>query len=1241
MALKPGQKKCIETLDRSLVVAAGAGSGKTFTLTKRIVNAIATGAVDGIERVCAITFTNKAASELKSRIKSELRACGLAEQALKVDEAWISTIHGMCARILRSHAIELDIDPKFKMADVELAKRLRKRAVDEVLRRATFEEADNAEGWPRRAAVDALFAEYPARSNGPRSTSVESMLDILIGAAGGNVRGFDAFVMPKTQVNPGRLVYEVLDAYVGLADATHGQKRNDARDAFAADVERWASETRAKLECGDRVDALAALRMLDTLPAPKKTGTADYKVQVGEALDVCRARVMELRLAVAAPHLETLVALAQQAFALFDAAKRAEGVLDNDDLLVLASRAIADNPAIAAQYSDRFQLVMVDEFQDTDQMQVDMIKLLAGPGACRLCTVGDAQQSIYRFRGADVSVYQRHLESVRATCPDDVIMLPDNFRSHPDVLALVDRVFERPDMFGGAFMSLAPGRDEARVQIPLEPDVPRVQVHLTSNSYRGASSAQMRAVAAARIADVFADLHDRGHSAGEMAVLLGSMTNADIYAAALRERGLACVIAGGSVFSRCPEAAVVLDMARVAANPYQTKSLFNVLISPLFELDAGDLLELATADAGFDGALRRRNLCTGLMACARAMREGEVPAQWSPKLHLAVRVMGSLVDGAGRSSVSRIVMRAVVESGWVSRLQGRGAEGLASAANVYKAIRMIESIEQEMAVGPARVAALFQVLLEESNEAPGALSATGGDFVRIMTIHASKGLEFPIVAVGEIKPAGGDSSKLLACDVEGQVMLSLDLLNTASSFGGSANLKDVASVYASQTGGCADEDALLEAACCAQDALALRSALYERDLLGDMEEAKRLLYVALTRAKEALVVSLMGTRTKDNPQGTPKSCLASLVPALAGEGTGFDVGVSHFDYRGSAPALVEHVALEADDCDGAETPEAESGDASAQATSDGRFAVPVALPGVPVSRKPYAPAHEGVFSYSSIAAASHGGDVLDELAQAYFTSVDAAEQAGIFVDLLAVDDLLDEVGAEFDFTMSVQRANRNAAVVDEDDGSWAYTGSVCSDADKATDLGTAFHRLAQYAVAVRGSVGALECPPRERVDALSRAGNLDGVQRERLHRALDRWFSSDVAHDMAAFDDLRAEVPFFVAVPGAGAEEAFLEGEIDLLALDGDRAVVVDYKTGGRADETDEVLSRKHVLQASCYAYAIMCQGVREVEAVFVRVECPRAGGSQPQCVRYRFHSDDLPAIERVIANVYRQSRHE
>ncbi|MBP3867454.1 MAG: PD-(D/E)XK nuclease family protein, partial [Eggerthellaceae bacterium] len=632
----------------------------------------------------------------------------------------------------------------------------------------------------------------------------------------------------------------------------------------------------------------------------------------------------------------------------------------------------------------------------------------------------------------------------------------------------------------------------------------------------------------------------------------------------------------------------------------------------------------------------------------RRLRDGDAPDTWSPKLQLAVRVMGSLVGGSGRSLVSRVIMRAVVDSGWLTRLQARGAEGLASAANVYKAIRMVEGIERTQASGPSRTAALFEVLLEEAKEAPGALSATGGDFVRIMTVHASKGLEFPIVAVGEFKSTAGSSSRLLVNEVEGDIMLSLDLQNAVAVLGGSANLSALPALYSSMIADAVDENELLQAARNAQGALELRAALHEYDRMGDEEESKRLLYVALTRAKEALVVSLVGARTKDNPLGTPKGCLGALVPALAGEGegAGFDVGVSHFEYGGSAPALVEHVALEAvTGADAAEGPDAAGDeDAAGKAASsvvtspEAMFAVPAEEPHLSVSRVPYAPAHEGVFSYSSVAEASHEGDLLECLARQFCVSVDAAEQGGLSADLSVVDNLLDEVTSELDFTPDVASLNRNAAVVDEDDGSWAYTGSSHADSDKATDLGTAFHRLAQYAVVARDDSGALVHPPQMRVDALANAGNLDGVQRARLESALDRWFESDLAARMAGFDDLRAEAPFFVDLPAEGGRRVFLEGEIDLLALDDSCAVVVDYKTGGHTDEDEETLSRKHVLQASCYAYAIMRQGIREVEAIFARVERPRPDG-QPQCVHYRFTASDLPVLEKAISGAYAKSQ--
>lgn len=1241
MAFTPGQEKCIHTLDRSLVVAAGAGSGKTFTLTKRIVHAIESGAVDGMDRVCAITFTNKAAGELKSRIKAELRSCGLTEQALAVDEAWVSTIHGMCARILRSHAVELDLDPSFKMIDPADAAILQGRAVEDVLVRAQAADLEfECEAGVAQQAVDSLFKEYPARSQGPRASSVESMLGTLMGIAGSRPSGFDRFTVERSHVNPASLVDIVAQTYEALVEATLAQKPTESREMWVACVREQLEAIRAGIQ-ENAADALWALHVLDELPLPKRVGTADFKALASQAITLHQTCVMELRLAAAAPHLETLVALARAAQSRYDQAKRTSGVLDNDDLLVLAYDAVANHPEIAALYADRFQLVMVDEFQDTDQMQVDMIKRIAGPGACRLCTVGDAQQSIYRFRGADVAVYRKHLEGVRAGDPNDVILLPDNFRSHPDVLSLVDRVFERPEMFGAQFMSLSAGRDESRVKRPFVSGSPRVQVQLTSNAYRGVSADVVRQTAAARMADALADLHARGHSAGEMAVLLGGMTHAGVYAAALRSRGLACVISGGSVFAGTSEAQLVGDLVRIAANPRQTQSLHNVLVSPMFELCAGDLLELATYVAD-DGEYRRGNLAQGLTVAVRKLRDGETPASWSPRLVLAVRVMGDYLAAVGHSDVSRCVSRAVADSGLLSRLQTAGPEGLARCANAYKAIRIVEGIESTSAAGPARVARAYDAALAESKEAPGALSSTGGDFVRIMTVHASKGLEFPIVAVAEFREASGPTSKLLTGEAGGRMYLSLDLGNTVASFKGSAKVDKLSDLYAAMTEGCVDEDDLERAVEHADGALARRAALYERELVGDEEEAKRLLYVALTRAKEALIVSLAGRRTKDNPNATPKSCLGAVTEALAGQ-EGFAQGISQLGFGGSIPAFVEHVALEAADEDSVPDTESVGADDASEEGESAPFMVPAPEVRLSMRRTPVSHAHEGVFSYSSIADASHEGDLLERLARCYLVSVDAFDRSSSdnrdsrSIDTSALHHLEpDEHSSRYAFP---DLQDGGVAFADEDDDSWGYTGMLSADSDKATDLGTAFHRLAQYAVATRGS-GALVRPSLSRIEALARSCMLDDVQRERLEAALDRWFASGVAAEMAQFDDLRAEVPFFVKVPSAGQldAESFMEGEIDLLGLDDDggRAVVVDYKTGGHDDETADALAEKHVLQAACYAYAIMLQGVLSVDAVFVRVERARDDDpSQPQCVRYHFEAQDLPALEAVIVEAH------
>lgn len=1271
MALTAGQAACVNTLDAPLAVSAGAGSGKTYTLTRRIVHALESGFIDDIGQVLAITFTSKAAGEIKSRVKGALRAGGMTEQALKVDDAWVSTIHGMCSRILRAHALELGIDPAFTVADEATVKTLLDASLEEVL--GGRDDLVSVAQGIEPARLDALFSEFAVRSAGPCTASVEGMVRELVEASSAHPDGMAALALPPAATGPVALLSQLCDVAQTAFCLAEGVKPGATRDKFLGATQE-ALDGAQELITSGAADALTyerALAAMNAFPVPgrnfgKNTPYGEQAAELAEQYFACAAQA---RAGLAAGHLDTLVALARLVAQAFARRKREAGLLDNNDLLAFTARAFRYFPAIEAAYANRFKLVMVDEFQDTDQLQVDMIKRMAGEGFSRMCTVGDAQQSIYRFRGADVSVYRRHLEDVRARNAQGVIELPDNFRSHRDVLALCDRVFAQPQVFGAGFMSLAPGRAESRVKRPFLPDGPRVEVQVTCVPYRGVSTDEATAIAARRVARTFAEYAAAGHAYSDMVVLLGGMSRANDYAAALRAEGLPCVVAGGSIFNRAPEVALMVRLAQAVANPKWTSALFEVLSSELFALSADDLLELST---GFDderGIPRRRAFDQGFRSVERKVAAGR---DVSAPLVACAHLMRRASEQVGNVPLADIMAGIVADSGWLARLEAAGPEGVARAGNVYKAIRMARDIEADGAKGPASVAAELALRVELAKEAPGALSAEGGDFVRIMTVHASKGLEFPIVAVAELRDDSARSSALESATVAGRTYVSLDGGRTLERLREKTSSL-VAKSSAYQPFSEFDEDELAEMVTRAATPADRRAAIMLHEGRGEAAEARRLLYVALTRAKEALVLCMRGKATKDNPTGLSKGCWGDVESALAGAGCCFEPGVSMFDFGGERPARVECVHASAenvdqllgrrqaagaeaagcavhgvdDACGGAKAsaekasareacaadddaidgvlPDEWAGNAQSASAID-ILAVP---PYEPQRGKRFAPNRAGVFSYSSIA---EGHGAFDDL------SVESDEDEAV-----AVDSGVNASGvgaSSWDVACGDARVFGDAE--DEQDAALL----TAKDADAATNLGTAFHRLAQLAVLAWRPGCAFERPGAARQHALERSCGLTAAQRARLDAALERWFASDVAARVAACEDARAEVPFFLQVRSAAAP-AFLEGEIDLLACVAapgvptaptGTALVVDYKTGGTAGESAEALHNKHLLQATCYALAVLQQGYSQVECVFVRVEQARAGNeTQPQTVSYRFDAADAPAIRAAIVQAYHE----
>ena len=1215
--LMPQQLQVVKTLDRPLFVSAGAGSGKTFTLTRRIVYALSPESgpfIEHLDQVLAITFTKDAAAEIRDRVRRALIEEGMDEEALTVDDAWISTIHGMCSRILRAHALELGIDPEFTvLTDTD---ELMDQAVEHVLGRATAPDAA-----PELAAsLKALYAWYPmAGEGGPfgGGTTIKGLVRDLLELSSQLPGGMDDVYVLRGCSDTSALA-DAYRAALGASKAAteKAQVALEAIDAFEASDKTMADVARLMMSCGmPRASKMFPKENVELL----KTEAADTFVNIV--------------LACGDPALDALTGLARAVEAEYRALKADQSALDNNDLLRMAYEALRDYPAIRAAYEDRFKMVMIDEFQDTDQMQVDLIRYLTGAGERALCTVGDAQQSIYRFRGAEVEVFRRQERKVGAlgaaatdtpgavlatsgvsassgAPAGELVKLVRNFRSHDEVLRYVARVFDGDT--GGlmqGFLDLEPSDER---EDKLRAEASRRQALLVAGG-----STQERTQAKARaIAERFRALADKKQPQGSMVLLLGRMTNADVYAQAFRDQGLDCVIAGGSVFAQAAEVQTIRALVCALANPADTaQGLMPLLASPMFALGAQEFLALATKLDDQTGETLRRNIDAGIMS------DCDVPGlQNLPLVTRAREVLRYAFRRVGRDSFAIIARDVVNASGWFVRLAQRGPEGKAIAANVLKALDAVTEAEAEFGNSPRSIALAFDRFLA-GKEAPGALNEEGNGAVRIMTVHASKGLEYPVVAVSEcfgVRKSTG-AAQMGRVDGGAQVVaLPARFDGVKLADGTFVKGDDVKKQFEHAFKGKGTSlwlsPELMDDVCATGSPAEAFVRLRNDDLQLSLEERARLLYVAMTRARE-LVILAMDVAVSRGKVPAPSFDVESdltydvLRRILPGQGLGMpQLDVDHLVFDNSQPGDYELISL-ANFTFGEQTFEANAsldtegrlvrGDTDAEVVDAGtRAAAPgpadpepdafeLVYPqavGVRMGTCPY-PARDS-YSYSSIAAALHA------------EGEDHAAEARVPMDE-AGDD------AESD-------------------------GSEMTDADVATvepvgnpaALGSAFHAACQWLI----EMGADELPA-ERADALARLWRLTPEQRERFDVALNRWLKSAVRADLLAWPCVRAEVPFF----SLGCEDrdiarygAYAEGAIDALATnpaDPSRALVIDYKTGGTPDETPDQLLEKHALQARVYSDVLHKAGYETVTVKFVRVEQPDptlfVEPAEPQVVTY------------------------
>ncbi len=654
-------------------VSAGAGTGKTSVLVERFVGAVESG-VD-VGSILVITYTERAAAELRGRIRSRLAELGRADLTRELDGAWISTIHGFCLRLLKQHPFAAGLDPRFRVLDESQGAVLRVEAFDEAL--TEFCAAAPADRL-------ALLATYGSRG----------LRRMLTG------------------------VYETLRAAGRPLELTLG-------DALGVD-ERAVELRAAAAAVGSAEGAVRVVELLDRKPATESLlDLAEYAVKGEDDYEQARRALEQAALnAVAARDRALLEELLRAFERSYQAAKDRESALDFEDLQLRARDLLADDETIRERERLRFRQVCVDEFQDTNRLQCELIELLARD---ELFFVGDEFQSIYRFRHADVEVFKERREQV-----GEVLPLTQNWRSRPEVLAFVNHLFA--STFGDEFQRLvAAGRfaDPAAG--------PAVELLVTDKaSYKGTGVPWRRGEAKA-VARRVREIVDAGEAeAGEIVLLFAAGTDAELYEEALRELGLPTYRATGRGYFGQQQVVDLLGYLRLLHNRYDDEALVTVLASPFVGISNDGLVLLRRAAP-------RRPLFTGL---EKGLPEGL--AERDERLLQAFRQRYErLASLSGTVGLERLCEQIVVEHDYDLAVLAQW-DGRRRYANLRKLARLARSYEQ---LRGHDVEGFVRFVLEQDAAGVKELEAVaeeeGAGAVRLLTIHAAKGLEFKVVIVAD------------------------------------------------------------------------------------------------------------------------------------------------------------------------------------------------------------------------------------------------------------------------------------------------------------------------------------------------------------------------------------------------------------------------------------------------------------------------------------------------------------
>lgn len=757
--LNDEQRRAVEARGKDVVVTAGAGSGKTSTLVGRYLHLLA----DGIEprHIAAITFTKKAELEMQSRVRAKLEELKSkadttkelqfwADLAGKMDGARIGTIHSLCAEILRNHPAEAGVDPRFNMLDESLASHYKNEAVQNCLAWMVTRE----EMLPLLRQVKLLSLERILADSLDDRLKVRDIFDKEIDFA----PAYCAEIRKRIQAVG---LDEMMDTIGGMSPLA---LEEDCGNLAAPLREVWQSwqDLQATLQSEDALAIAQGLFDLRWNFPDGRKGKRDSEVKeeffamrerFDEDLAILFSTSEKIRpeQAIEENH-ERLLPLLKQAFMVLDQAyqarKDADQALDFDDLEYYTQKLLRDQ-AIRERWQSELEAVLVDEYQDTNRRQREIVNALAGENG-NLFIVGDMRQSIYRFRGADVTVFREEQERIRRE-GGELIELNLTYRSHAPLLdgmgvLLSEVIGTEEDPNRPHFVPFTPMK-AYRMQAPAHmPNAP-IEFMLGVGEKTDEARVQMADVLAARLLG----LKDAGviRSWDEVAILCRKSISFPHYESALERAGIPFSTLAGKGFYERAEIRDLLNILRFLAYPADQTALVGLLRSPAFGLSDTSLLRLHKVFDGFEGLLEQEADFLGEDQAEKFRRVVRFTEEFLPlvdRVHVG-ELLSTIIDWCDYRAILSLA----------SEDEAGGRSDLRLWRNLDKLLD--EAIHSDLVSVREFLKRLDTLSDAGAREGEAVSDAQGA--VSIMTIHKSKGLEFPVVVLGDCGRSDRNRSKVI------------------------------------------------------------------------------------------------------------------------------------------------------------------------------------------------------------------------------------------------------------------------------------------------------------------------------------------------------------------------------------------------------------------------------------------------------------------------------------------------